>query len=178
MVNKSFYSKPRRLEKLTKAELVELVFDLINSFRLVSNPKETAHFLQDLLTAKEIKNLSKRLRIAKLLLREKTHKEIVDELHVSYESVAKISVWLSHGGKGFRSIISKLPLKYDLPKKLPAIPIEFQLPQLLSAFTQQSLAKNQINNIEALLDGLRDKDILNKEIKKNFKPVRAKKYRV
>jgi len=60
MVNKTFYSKPRRLEKLTKAELVELVFDLINSFRLVSNPKETAHFLQDLLTAKEIKNLSKR----------------------------------------------------------------------------------------------------------------------
>ena len=61
-------TKSKRLEKLTRNEQADLTFDLINAFSLVKNPLSTSLLLQDLLTALEIKNLSKRLRIAKFLL--------------------------------------------------------------------------------------------------------------
>ena len=58
MGKRIYYEKLKREERFTKEERLELMFDLINSFRVVRNPIETADFLQDLLTAKEIKNLS------------------------------------------------------------------------------------------------------------------------
>src|SRR3990172_5004862 len=128
MARTTYYGKLRREEKFSKEKRLELMFDLINSFRIVKNPIETADFLQDLLTSKEIKNLSIRLRIAKLLLSGNTHEEIVKTLHCSFATVAKVSSWLSQGGKGFKEVISKLPVKYEIPKNLPPIPIEFQLP--------------------------------------------------
>ena len=63
--------KPKRLEKLSKDQQEDLVFDLINAFALTKDPLSSSLLIQDLLTASEIKNLSKRLRIAKLLLKNK-----------------------------------------------------------------------------------------------------------
>src|SRR3990172_6434224 len=111
MARTTYYGKLRREEKFSKEKRLELMFDLINSFRIVKSPVETADFLQDLLTAKEIKNLAKRLRIAKLLLNNVTYEEIVRTVHVSYATIAKVSVWLSQGGEGFKKVIARLPVK-------------------------------------------------------------------
>ena len=145
------------------------MFDLINSFRIVKSPVETADFLQDLLTAKEIKNLSIRLRIAKLLLSSKTHEEIVRELHCSFATVAKVSIWLSQGGEGFKKVISRLPTNYAIPPHLPPIPIEFQLPRVLLTIAQYSIAKNQNVKLEKFLGGIKDKEATDKEIREKHR---------
>ena len=165
------YNGAKRIEKLSKNELFDITFDLINAFRLVKSPIETAQLLQDLLTVKEIKNLSKRLRIAKLLISGKTQKQIVIELHCSYATVTKVSIWLNQGGEGLRQIISKLPGKYQKPKNLPRRPLEFQLPQLLLTVAQESLYQNQqrkIQDVRKLYENLNNKRVIDKALKDMF----------
>src|SRR5258706_4511321 len=95
--------------RLTKAERENLLIDLVNSLTITRSLNDVVLFLQDLLTKSEIEMLSKRLRIAKLLLSGMTYDEIADSLHTSLATVAKISAWLSERGDGFRNIIQKLP---------------------------------------------------------------------
>jgi len=73
----------QKAEKLGNEEKVSLMFDLVNSFKDLRNASEIADFLEDLLTANEIKILSIRLRIAKLLLSGKHQREVVRETHSS-----------------------------------------------------------------------------------------------
>ncbi|MBI4057870.1 hypothetical protein HY405_00945 [Candidatus Microgenomates bacterium] len=164
----TFYPPARRIEKLSKKELLDLSFDLISAFRLVNKPYETALFLQDLLTAKEVKNLAKRLRIAKLLLGGKTQRDIAQELHSSLATVTKVSIWLNEGGEGFRKIIARLPKRYEFPDKFPRGPIEYRLPQTLLALTQYTLAKRQENKLEKFMEGVEDKKIIDKTLQESF----------
>ena len=62
-----FLYKEKRFEKFSVDEQQDLVFDLINAFALANNPLGSALLLQDLLTEDEVRDLAKRLRIAKLL---------------------------------------------------------------------------------------------------------------
>lgn len=154
--------------KFSRDEQISLIFDLVNAFRLVKTPFETALLMQDLLTADEIKHLAKRLRIAKLLIDGRTHREIAEDLNCSFATVTKISIWLRQGGKGLKNIISKLPAKYDIPKDLPAIPIEFQLPKVLLATAQYLIAKKQNIPVENLLRRMDNKKLLDKSIQDAF----------
>ena len=100
--------KIKKLEKLSKNDQENLIYDLVFSLTQTKNISEAALFLQDLLTKSEIKILSKRLAIAKLLLKGMTYEEIEKVLHVSHSTVAKISFWLAERGEGFRNIVQKL----------------------------------------------------------------------
>lgn len=125
MSRTTYYPRPKRLEKMSKEDQLDLMFDLINAFRLVKTPLETALLMQDLLTASEIKHLAKRLRIAKLLLDSETHRDIAGQLHCSLATVTKVSIWINQGGEGLKDVIAKLPGRYPTPKNLPKKPIEF-----------------------------------------------------
>lgn len=96
---------------LPKKERDEIVLDLIEGVICCNTVEEAAMFLQDLITESELANISRRLRIAKLLLKGKTYDEIREEIYVSETTVAKIAFWLKHRGEGFRRIIKKIPAK-------------------------------------------------------------------
>ena len=113
---RNFEPRVKRLEKLSKEQQLDITFDLINAISLVKGAEETALLLQDLLTSVEVKNLGKRLRIAKLLITGKTHLEIVEEVHCSFASVSKVNMWLNQRGEGFKRIIAKLPKQYAMPR--------------------------------------------------------------
>ncbi len=180
----TYYPKPKRLDKLSKEKQLDLMFDLINAFRLVKTPFETALLIQDLLTASEIKHLAKRLRIAKLLLSGEIQRDIAEKLHCSLATVTKVSIWLNQGGEGLREIIAKLPERYPIPKKLPKKPIEFQLPQVLLALAQYSVATHQQKQIKKLgkfLEDVENKKVLDKVLQEmfdeEFRPLRSEKKR-
>ena len=173
----TYYEKPKRLEKLSKKDQLSLFFDLINAFSKVKNPIDTTLLLQDLLTTKEIRNLSKRLRIAKLILEGNTQKEIVKKLHCSYATVTKVSIWLSQSGYRLRKVISKLPKVYKFPKNLPRGPIEFHLPQTLLALTQYGLAKKQRDKLKRFTDELKGKEKLDKGLREKFSEKYKEKHR-
>lgn len=94
---------------LIKRDNENLVSDLIYAIVQAKNFNDSVLFLQDLLTKSEMQMLSKRLRIAKLLLKGKTYRSIEIEIKVSHGTVAKIAEWLAQKGDGFRKIIKNLP---------------------------------------------------------------------
>jgi TrpR-related protein YerC/YecD len=167
-MGKKVHRKLKAYEKLAREKRVGLMFDLVNAFKIVKKPIETALFLQDLLTANEIRNLSIRLRIAKLLLAGGKYRDIQDELHVSFATITKVSTWFEQGGEGFKHVIAKLPLKWDLPKDLPRGPIEFHLPQTLIALAQYKAAKSQDKQMEKFIKAIEGKKALDREMKKVF----------
>lgn len=167
----AYYPTPKRLEKLSKEEQLDLMFDLINAFRLVNTPFETALLIQDLLTASEIKHLAKRLRIAKLLIAGETQRDIAGKLHCSLATVTKVSIWLNQGGEGLKQIVDKLPSRYSMPKKLPRKPIEFQLPQVLLTTAQYTLARRQqkqIRKLSKFVENVENKKVLDKALQEMF----------
>lgn len=158
---------------LPKREQEVLILDLGNAFVNCKNIKETAYFLQDLLTRKEIHFLSKRLAIAKLLLNGKTYEEIEAELSVSHSTVAKIASWLSERGDGFREIISKLPKQQEIGWKefsdWDRIKRRYSLyfwPELLLEELIKSANKRQKEHISNVLKNLDKKSELHKRIEK------------
>jgi len=164
----TFYPRIKRIEKLKREELLELMFDLINAFRLVNSPLETALLIQDLLTANEIKNLAKRLRIAKLLLEDKTQREIAQEVKTSLATVTKVNLWLIQRGEGFKRIVAKLPKKYKIPKKLPSRPLTFNLPETLLTLASYGVAKRQEKDLEKFLQGVENKQVSDNNLREAF----------
>ena len=146
---------------MSKEDQLDLVFDLINAISLAKNPSETAALLEDLLTSSEVKNLAKRLRIAKLLLSGKTHEEIIDILHCSYATTAKVNMWLNQRGEGFKKIIAKLPKQYSMPR-LPNRPLTYHLPETLISLAGMALAGKQKQGLEKFSDKMADKEMMDR----------------
>lgn len=161
-MGKRNYEMPvKRIEKLSKEEQLDLTFDLINAVSMVQTPTETALLLEDLLTAGEVKNLGKRLRIAKLLLKAKTQREISEELHCSFATVAKVNLWLSQRGEGFKKVIAKLPKQYSMPKLQPR-PLTYHLPETLISLAGMALANTQQQRLKKFSDKMADKEMMDK----------------
>lgn len=99
----------KRWERLSRSEQASLLFDLLSAFTSLKNLPEAAAFITDLLTRDEVRFLSKRLRIAKLLLADLTYQEITRTLKVSHVTIAKVASWLKEKGEGFRKVIRQIP---------------------------------------------------------------------
>ena len=133
---------------------LELVFDLIQAFKIVKTPVEVADFLEDLLTPTEIRNLSVRLRIAKLLLSGESQREVTTSLQTSLATTNKINNWLQKSGKGFKEVIKKLPIKVDKPTKTIRGPIEYHLPEVVVGSTQLIVSSLQEKNPKRLIKNI------------------------
>ena len=137
---------------------IDYVFDLINAFKSLNSEEESILFLQDILTASEIKKLSLRLRIARLLLDEKKQRDISITLNVSIATVSKVNSWINQKSQGFKKVISRLPIKYSLPTKISKGPLEFHLPEILLTSVQYSIANSQNKKAGSLIESIRMKE--------------------
>lgn len=167
-MTRTYYERPKRIEKLSNAEKAELFFDLINAFSIVRSPLETSYFLQDLLSASEIKNLAIRLRIAKLLLSGETYEEIRASTHASTATITKVSVWLDKGGNGFKNVLSKLPSKTSIPKKLPKGPIEYHLPEAIFGMLQYAKSSGEEKLTRDFLRKIGEKKEMDRNMQEMF----------
>lgn len=140
------------------------MFDLINAFSLVRSPTESALLLRDLLTAAEIKNLAKRLRIAKLLVAGKRQWEIQEELRCSFGTITKVSLWLNSGGEGLRRIISRLPKRRKKVTRVSGRP-GYRWPQLLMAVAQDTLTERETHQLKRFLEKISDKEISDRSLR-------------
>ena len=173
-MNKFRVDKVKRIEKLSKKEQESLVLDLVNALVQAQTLSEAALFLQDLLTKSEMKILSKRLRIAKLLISGMTYQEIEKDLHVSHGTVAKIAAWLAERGDGFRKIIEKLPKEKQEEKwfersEWDSFKRRYSLyfwPELLLEEIVKNANQKQKDRIKSVLERLEEKSELHKNIEK------------
>lgn len=175
-MRKVYLEKKKRLNKLSRKEQGDLFVDLVSALTQVQNVSDAALFLQDLLTRQEAQNLSKRLRIAKLLIAGMTYEEIGKDIHASHGTIAKIAAWLAERGDGFRKIIEKLPKKeiekgktwadmsdWDKLKRKHAL---YFWPELLLEKIIETASGKKKDQIRKVLDRLDEKNDLHRKIEK------------
>ena len=175
MAYKYYDQKVKRLEKLSKPMQEELLFDLINAFSLVKSAEDSAIFVQDLLTLAEVKMLSKRLRVAKLLLEGKKYEEIAKDLHVSRATIAKVGSWLAERGEGFKKVIRKLPEPEKIKSweershwgRLAARYPRYFWPSYLSAEINKAAVQEQKKRLDKTLKGLDEKETVRRKIQED-----------
>ncbi|TSC65916.1 MAG: Uncharacterized protein CEO21_299 [Microgenomates group bacterium Gr01-1014_80] len=160
-----FAYKEKGLDKFSTEYQQDLVFDLINAFSLANNPLDSALLLQDLLTEDEIRDLSKRLRIARLVLKGETHEEIVSELHCSYATITKVRIWLNNAGDGLKKVISRLPerKRVSIPKRTPGA--GYGLPTILSYYLSAGLKKSEQKKLGNFLQNMKGKSSGDRDLK-------------
>lgn len=177
--------KNRRWEKLSRDEQADLLFDLLQAFTLLKNLPDAVSFITDLLTSSEVKLLSKRLRIAKLLLSGKTYLQIKESLKVSESTIAKVAVWLQEKGEGFRKVVEKIPQRkkvkpaesFSAWEKYKGTNIGAVWESLLGD-GQKLAAKNEEKELRSTLDALSSKDVVRHRVDEFYKEnIRDKKKR-
>lgn len=75
---------------------------LIKTFRDLETRKELSNFLEDLLTEDEFADFSQRIKIAKLILEDKTYDEIAEKIGTSTATVSKIGQVIKYGKGAFK----------------------------------------------------------------------------
>jgi TrpR-related protein YerC/YecD len=69
---------------------------------------EMQNFLRDVMTEKEIIEISARLEAAKMLQAGKTYAEIVKKTKLSSRTVARVRDWLENGANGYTLALARL----------------------------------------------------------------------
>ena len=81
---------------------------LIQAILALETEDKAERFLRDLMTEKEIKEFTKRLKAAEMLSEKVPYSTIEKETGLSSTTVARVAKWLNGKGGGYRTIISKL----------------------------------------------------------------------
>ena len=88
-----------------KNEGVEL---LVNALMLLDTREEYEAFLEDLLTTKELLDLSQRLMVAKLLTEKKVYSKIAEETGASSATISRVNRSFCYGKDGYKNLFDKL----------------------------------------------------------------------
>lgn len=81
---------------------------LVKALLSLENEDECYRFMEDLLTIREIRDLSQRLEVAMLLSQKVTYNEIVERTGVSTATIGRVNRALSYGSGGYEAVIEKL----------------------------------------------------------------------
>ena len=91
-----------------KNEGVEL---LVNALLMLETREEYEAFLEDLLTTKELLDLSQRLMVAKLLTEKKVYSKIAEETGASSATISRVNRSFCYGKDGYKNLFDKLENK-------------------------------------------------------------------
>jgi TrpR-related protein YerC/YecD len=81
---------------------------LLKAFLTLENEEECLSFLQDLMTIKEIQDMSQRLRVAQLLEEGKAYQQISENVSVSSATISRVSRALNYGEGGYVTVLERL----------------------------------------------------------------------
>lgn len=87
------------MEKFKFDKKTNNLFEAILSLKTV---KEAENFFRDLCTIDEIKDMSERWQIVKMLEKNIPYREIAEKLNVSTTTVSRVALWLNNGTGGYR----------------------------------------------------------------------------
>lgn len=172
---------PQQITKLSKKEVDKILYQLCLALSEIKDPNEAAEFLRDLLSYKESEMIAKRLKIAELLIKDYTYKNIEEVLKVSATTIARVHEWLQISGEGYQKAIERTNEKTKsttqniefenwgtLKKKFPT----YYWPEILLENIVVSANKRQraqINAVIKKLDESKEKPEIYKRLKKLMK---------
>lgn len=82
--------------------------NLLDAMSSLKNKQELADFLRDLMTVKELKDISQRWQIVLMLEKKIPYLEIAKQVGVSTTTVTRVALWLNHGQNGYRTALSRI----------------------------------------------------------------------
>jgi len=92
------------MEKFKFNKKTDELFKAMISLKTV---KEAEKFFRDLCTIDELKEMSERWQIAKMVNQGSPYREIAKKLDVSTTTVARVALWLNNGEGGYRLALDR-----------------------------------------------------------------------
>ena len=93
------------MEKKLKDKNTDLFFDAILHLKSVD---ECYDFFEDLCTVNELKSISQRIVVAKMLREKKVYSDIVDETGASTATVSRVNGSLQYGCGGYDLVFDRM----------------------------------------------------------------------
>lgn len=86
----------------------ETAQQLAEALTVINNQQTMQAFLRDVMTEKEIAEISARLEAAKMLQEGNKYIDIVAKTKLSSRTVARISDWLKNGCNGYQAVLKNI----------------------------------------------------------------------
>lgn len=90
---------------------------LIKAVLALKTREECLNFFEDLCTIPELKAMSQRLQVAKMLSENVVYSEIVEKTGASTATISRVNRSLTYGTEGYAAIFDKLNDKTDTNDK-------------------------------------------------------------
>lgn len=90
-----------------KPEQLSLEY-LYQAILSLKDEEECGAFLEDLCTVQELKALSQRMQVARLLYQQKVYNDIVAETGASTATISRVNRSLHYGKDGYKLVLEKL----------------------------------------------------------------------
>jgi TrpR-related protein YerC/YecD len=81
---------------------------LLRAFLLLQDEDECYRFLEDLCTINEMKSLSQRFQVARMLQKGRTYQQIEQETGASTATISRVKRYLNYGAGGYTVILARL----------------------------------------------------------------------
>ena len=91
-----------------KDENLDFLFDAILT---IKTAEDCNNFLEDLCTVAEIKAMSQRLHVAKMLHEHHIYSDIVNKTGASTATISRVNRCLIYGSEGYTTVLEKLEKK-------------------------------------------------------------------
>ncbi|AFS77383.1 TrpR like protein, YerC/YecD [Gottschalkia acidurici 9a] len=86
----------------------EYIDELFEGILKLKNIDDCYRFFEDVCTIKEIKSISQRLQVAKLLKLEKTYNDIEEKTGASTATISRVNRVLNYGAEGYDMVLDRL----------------------------------------------------------------------
>ena len=93
---------------------------LVRAFLSLETEEECKAFLEDLLTTREVLDLSQRLLVARLLDRQLVYSEIAKETGASSATISRVNRCYTYGAGGYTTILPRIAEASGSEAKEPA----------------------------------------------------------
>ena len=93
---------------------------LVRAFLSLKTEEECKAFLEDLLTTREVLDLSQRLLVARLLDRQLVYSEIAKETGASSATISRVNRCYTYGAGGYTTILPRIAEADDSEAEEPA----------------------------------------------------------
>ncbi len=81
---------------------------LFRAILKLKNVSECEDFFRDLLTLREIEEMTERFEIALMLNKKQSYLKIARKVKTSTTTVTRVAHWLNHGRGGYKLVLSRL----------------------------------------------------------------------
>lgn len=94
-----------------------LVDQLSRALLTLKTVEECYRFLEDVCTIGEVKALSQRLEIARLLFTGRTYEEVEQRVRASSATISRVRRFLEYGADGYRLVLTRLGARPASPPR-------------------------------------------------------------